>query len=309
MIDLRHKTFLELCAFKNYTKTAEHLHITQPAVTQHIQYLEQKYNCKLFSYESKKLTLTPEGEKLQELLVRIVADTNHFKRNLESKGNQREDIVFGATLSIGEYLMPRVITEILRKNSRLNIHMEVGNSQVLLEKLQKGDLDFALIEGVIDKSRYHSLLFSLEKFIPVCSPQSVLARGMVDFSAILQSSLVLREEGSGTREIFENILKQYNYSLTSFDNIIEIGNMAAIKKLVASNLGITFLYEIVVEAELSNGQLAMIDISGFDVTREFNFVFLKDSVYASKYMEYFQMLKEAERASQALAKPIKGNLP
>lgn len=293
LIDFRHKTFLVLCSIKNYTKTAEHLHITQPAVTQHIKYLEEQYNCHLFRYENKRLSLTPEGEQLRELLTRIVADSTHFQRSVEDKSRQRVDIIFGATLSIGEYLMPRVITELLRSNSNLNIHMEVGNSQVLLEKLRKGDLDFVLIEGIIDKSKYHSLVFSREKFIPICAPNSLLAGKPVDFDSILSSSLVLREKGSGTREIFENILKQYNYSLDSFQNVIEIGNMAAIKKLVASDLGITFLYEIAAEQEIERGELALIDIAGFHVMREFNFVFLKNSAFTDKYVEYFHMMKEA----------------
>ncbi|MGI6038354.1 MAG: LysR family transcriptional regulator, partial [Limnochordia bacterium] len=272
MIDFRHQTFLVLCSIGNYTKTAEHLHLTQPAVTQHIQYLEEKYGCKLFRYENKRLSLTPQGEELRNLLTRIAADANHFERNMETKEGFREDIYFGATLSIGEYLMPQVITRVLQENPKLNIHMEVGNSQVLLEKLRKGELEFALIEGIIDKSKYHCLLFSKEKFIPICSPDSPLAGGTVDFTAVFQSTLVLREKGSGTREIFENILREYNYSLNSFQNIIEIGNMAAIKKLVANNLGITFLYEIVAEQEIRRGELAVIDIAGFDITREFNFV-------------------------------------
>ena len=293
MIDFRHETFLALCAIKNYTKTAEHLFITQPAVTQHIQFLEEKYNCKLFYYKDKKLNLTFQGERLKEFLTRITADTAHFKRNIENADFSEEHIIFGATLSIGEHLMPKVLTELLQKNPRLKIHMEVGNTQVLLEKLRKGEIDFAVVEGVFDKSDYHSMLFSLEKFVPVCAPKSFLANQKVDFSEILQSSLIIREEGSGTRQIFENILKQYNYSINSFKNFIEIGNMAAIKNLVASNIGITFLYEIVAQKEIQQGQLSKIDIFGFDITREFNFVFLKDSVFESKYIEYYHSMKEA----------------
>lgn len=293
MIDFRHKTFLALCSIRNYTKTAEHLHITQPAVTQHIKFLEEKYNCKLFVYENKRLNLTQEGKELWDLLTRISADANRFARHISTRETQRKDIYFGATLSIGEYLMPQVITEVLRTNPRLNIHMDVGNSQVLLEKLHQGELDFALIEGIIDKAQYDSLVFSREKFIPVCAPSSGFAGSILEFREILQSTLVLREKGSGTREIFENILRQYNYSLDSFQNIIEIGNMAAIKKLVAANLGITFLYEIAAEKELEVGELCQINIAGFDIIREFNFVFLKGSAFAEKYVEYYEMMRDA----------------
>lgn len=297
MIDFRHETFLALCNIKNYTKTAEYLHITQPAVTQHIQYLEEKYHCKLFHYENKKLHLTFQGDQLRKFLIRIVADTTHFKRNIEGKDPSEESIIFGATLSIGEYLMPNVLTELILSKPGLKIHMEVGNTQVLLEKLWKGEIDFAIVEGFFDKSNYHSILFNLEKFIPVCAPHSILANKTVNLDEILQSTLVLREKGSGTREILENILKQYNYALDSFKNIIEIGNMSAIKKLVANNIGISFLYEIVAKKEIENGDLSKIDISGFDISREFNFVFLKGSYYESRYMEYFHMIKEAYLSS------------
>lgn len=292
MIDFRHETFLALCEIKNYTKTAESLNMTQPAVTQHIQYLEEKYDCKLFIYENKKLNLTCQGEQLRELLTRVVADTTHFMRNINNLNLLEESIQFGATLSVGEYLMPQVLTHLIEKKPGLNLHMEVGNTQVLLEKLWKGEIDFAIVEGSFDKSHYHSQLFSLEKFIPVCSPRSVFSGKKVEFSDILLSPLVIREVGSGTREIFENILKQYNYSIHSFSKTIEIGNMSVIKKLVARNIGITFLYEIVAKKEIDSGELSKIDITGFNVTREINFVFLRDSFFKNKYIEYFHMMKE-----------------
>ena len=251
------------------------------------------YNCNLFNYDNRKLMLTFQGKQLQELLIKIQADSNHFLRNIENKDYSEESIIFGATLSVGEYLMPKILTNLIETKAGLNIHMEVNNTQVLLEKLGKGEIDFAIVEGFFEKSNYHSILFSLEKFIAVCSKNSVFANKPVDFKDILSSSLILRESGSGTREILENILKKYNYSLSSFKNIIEIGNMSVIKELVASNFGITFLYEIVAQKGIEKGSLSKIDISGFDVTREFNFVFLKNSFFKKKYIEYFNIMNEA----------------
>lgn len=291
MIDFRHETFLALCEIMNYTKTAEFLHITQPAVTQHIQFLEDKYQCQLFHYENKKLTLTTQGKELRSFLSRIVSDMKHFKRNIKNNVEENDSIVFGATLSIGEYLMPDILSQVLIKDPRLTIHMEVGNTQVLLDKLWNGEIDFAIVEGIFDKSRYHSKLFRLENFIPVCAPSSKLAQQMTSFKDIIQYPLIIREQGSGTREILENILIQHNYTSNSFKNIIEIGNMPAIKNLVANNIGITFLYEMVAEKEIKNNQLTKIDIQGFKIKREFNFVFLKDSFFEQKYHEYFELFQ------------------
>lgn len=139
--------------------------------------------------------------------------------------------------------MPKVIIELSKDNPNLNIHMEVSNTKVLLEQLRIGKIDFAIVEGEFDKSNYHSLTFSLERFIPICSPKSNLAKNTINFPEIFKYPLIVREIGSGTRTILESIVKQHNYSFDSFNKIIEIGNMNAIKELVSSNIGISFLYE------------------------------------------------------------------
>src|SRR5690554_3806818 len=108
MIDFRHKTFLHLCRIKNYTKTAKKLHITQPAVSQHILYLEELYGGKLFNYSAKTLTITEKGQRLFDYTQRMVADSKQIK-NIVTNNNKVLTITFGATLSIGEFIMPDIL--------------------------------------------------------------------------------------------------------------------------------------------------------------------------------------------------------
>lgn len=291
-MDFRHDTFLTLCEIGNYTKTAKHLHITQPAVTQHIQYLEEYYNCKLFEYNNKKIKLTRQGEYLKDFIKTVSADRQRFKKNLSEMHLEEITVQFGATLSIGEYVMPEIISELLQKNPKLKIHMHVANTQTLLEKLNLGQLDFIVVEGFFNKADYHSKTLSTEKFIPICSVNSPLAEGTKSLEEIIKERLILRESGSGTRDILESILKKYNYTVDNFQNTIEIENMNAIKKLVADNLGISFLYEVVVKREIEEGIIKKINISDFNIVREFNFVFLKDSFFKEEYMNYFNIMKE-----------------
>ncbi|SHH32095.1 DNA-binding transcriptional regulator, LysR family [Anaerosphaera aminiphila DSM 21120] len=291
-MDFRHDTFLTLCEIGNYTKTAKHLHITQPAVTQHIQYLEEYYNCKLFVHNNKKIKLTRQGEYLKDFIKTVSADRQRFKKNLSEMHLEEITVQFGATLSIGEYVMPEIISELLQKNPKLKIHMHVANTQTLLEKLNLGQLDFIVVEGFFNKADYHSKTLSTEKFIPICSVNSPLAEGTKSLEEITKERLILRESGSGTRNILENILKKYNYTVDNFQNTIEIENMNAIKKLVADNLGISFLYEVVVKREIEEGIIKKINISDFNIVREFNFVFLKDSFFKEEYMSYFNIMKE-----------------
>lgn len=292
MLDFRHETFLTLCSCKSFTKAAGLLQITQPAVSQHIKYLEEFYGCKLFDTANRKIRLTHQGELLREFAMTVFSDSKHFKENIRSVQTATMQFSFGATLSIGEYVMPEILSRLLTKYPEMKFQMSVANTQVLLERLNNGELDFILAEGLFDKSEYDSTLFNLEKFIPVCSPKSVFAKDEVSFHEITKSRLILRERGSGTREIFENILQKNNYSLHAFERIIEIGNMAAIKKMVSNGLGITFLFEVAVKKEIEEGSLSLINIPDFSEQREFNFVILKNSFFRERYMKIYTLLKQ-----------------
>ena len=292
MLDFRHKTFLVLSSCGSFTKTAELLHITQPAVSQHIKYLEEFYGCKLFETANRKISLSHQGELLKEFAMTVFSDSKHFKENIGSVQTDTMQFSFGATLSIGEYVMPKILFRLLTKYPEMKIHMSVANTQVLLERLSSGELDFIVVEGLFDKSEYDSTLFSLENFISVCSPKSEFANMEVGFEEITRSRLILRERGSGTREIFENILQKNNYSLHAFEKMIEIGNMAAIKKMVSNGLGITFLFEVAGKKEIKDGSLSVINIRGFSEQREFNFVILKNSFFRERYMKIYELLKQ-----------------
>ena len=293
MLDFRHETFLTLASCSSFTKAAALLHITQPAVSQHIRFLEEYYGCKLVDTSGRKTVLTPQGVLLKEFAMTVSSDAKTLRENMLSAQADTLPISFGATLSIGEYVMPEILSRLLTEYPEMKIHMSVANTHVLLERLNNGELDFILVEGLFDKSAYDATLFSQEKFIAVCSPQSEFARGKAGFEKITGSRLILRERGSGTREIFENILQKNNLSLHAFEKVIEIGNMAAIKKMVSMGLGITFLFEAAARQEIESGELSIIDIHGFSEQREFNFVLLKNSFFRSRYMEIFRLFKNS----------------
>lgn len=288
MLDFRIETFLTLCKIKNYTKTANALSITQPAVSQHIKVLEEMYGGKLFHYDEKKLKLTERGKYLYEFATTVNADNAHLKKQLATVNLQAENISFGATLSIGEYVMPRIIAALLRDYPDLKLHMQVNNTQLLLKKLNDGEINFALLEGFFDKSEYRWELFSKEEFIAVCSPCSPLAEKNVQLNDILSHRIFIRESGSGTRDIFEQILYEHNYTLNSFRKICVVGNMNAVKELVYHNLGITFLYKVAAAQEIASGKLKQITIQDFTVERSFHFVYLKNSLHEKEYFEWFQ---------------------
>lgn len=291
MLDFRHETFLALCKIGHYTRTANALHLTQPAVSQHIKYLEDSYGGKLFTYKDKVLTLTSRGEKLRDFVLTMSADSQRLRLLLLDENLNVRHLRFGATLSIGEFVLPALIARLLRQYPDIHITMPVDNTQVLLKKLRDGEIDFALLEGFFDKSQYACALFSQAEFIAVRGCHHPLTGKAIPLGQIVGERIILRESGSGTRDVLETVLHAHSLSIGSFEKICEMGNMSAIKRLVADNLGITFLYRAAAEAELARGELQTLDIQGFPVTREFNFVFLKNSLHQAEYLAWLDYFK------------------
>ncbi|MEG0077048.1 LysR family transcriptional regulator [Anaerorhabdus sp.] len=292
MLDFRYITFLELCRTRNFTKTAEALNITQPAVSQHIKYLQEYYQTKLFFYEGKKLQLTSKGKVLLDFVSTIQADNTKLTELLQSHNSLEVQLNFGATLSIGEYIMPKPIQNLLLDNPTLHINMEVENTETLLSRLREGKLNFALIEGYFDKTKYASTLLMDAEFIGVCSPNSNLINTEFQFENLLDRRLILREKGSGSRDILEQILHEHNLTVENFSSVIEIGNINAIKQLINKDVGITFIYKAAVERALEDGRLSQINIVGLPVYRQFNFVYLKNSQHEKEYLAWFKLIKK-----------------
>ena len=148
----------------------------------------------------------------------------------------------------------------------------MDNTRALLGRLHAGLLDFAYLEGFFDKGAYAHRLLRKEQFLGVCASDSPLAGRHLELEELLAQRLIIREPGSGTREILEKMLQQFSYGVGSFSHVSQISSFTTIKSLVAGGEGITFLYRPAAEHELAEGVLTEMDIEGFPLLREFNFV-------------------------------------
>lgn len=287
ILDYRLNTFIVLSKILNYTQAAKVLHITQPAVSQHIKYLEESYKCKLFNYENKRLSLSPAGKRLYEYAVAIQTSADKIKNELKDKENPHPSLRFGTTLTIGEYTMRDILKKTLLDHPKINLDMRVSNTKNLLQALQDGLIDFAILEGHFDKSKYAFYPFKNVDFIGISSKDHSFPNKTITFQDIIKETIILRENGSGTRNIFKKILYEQNFTLESIQHYLEIGNMKLIKDLVADDFGISFLYKESVIKELQENILKEIQIENFDITREFNFVYLKGSLHEDEYIKWF----------------------
>ncbi|MEI3552167.1 MAG: LysR family transcriptional regulator [Acutalibacteraceae bacterium] len=266
--------------------------MTQPTVTQHVQYLERQYGVPLVEYHGKSVMLTPKGEQLYHFIMTMEADSERVRQILKEPIEEKRHIKFGATLTIGQYIMPQIMAKYFTQHPNVQITMPVENTKRLLQRLNDGEIEFAIIEGYFDKHIYGHALLSYERFLAVCAPGHPLLQRTYKLDELCRYPLVTREKGSGTRDIFEHILNEHYLSIDDYEQILELGSFQVIKDLVRQGIGFTCAYEPVVKEEIEKGILKEISIEKFSTEREFNFVYLKDSIFEEEYLQFYQFCME-----------------
>lgn len=283
MIDYRIKTFLVLCDTMNYRKTAELLNMTQPAVTQHIHFLENEYKCKLFIYDRHTLKITGDGELLKNYAENVIFQEQKL---LEKMQTERKPVLrIGATKTIGEFVIDEKLADYL-KNPNNNLLIDIDNTVRLLQRLKKGELDLAMIEGFFDSKEFASKIYKEEDFIGVCSKNHPFANQAISLEKAFSQTLFIREKGSGTRTILEQLLSEHNYTVENFRRNVCVSNFGLMSKLIAKNIGITFAYKAFLK---SSDALAHFYIDGYKTVRNFRFVYL-DTPDSLKIVESFEKI-------------------
>ena len=281
MLDHRIYTFLTLCDTMNYRITAEKLNITQPAVTQHIKFLENEFGCSLFSYNGKKLIKTKQADILETYARSASYNEKRLREQLSFK--EQKIIRMGATKTIGDFVLKEKISEFL-KNENFSFSLIVDNTENLLKKIDANEIDFAVVEGFFDKKKYFSKLLRTENFVGICSKYHPFANKSIPLSDIFSEMIFIREKGSGTRAIFEQILSEHNFSLDQFYKQCCMNSFELIKHCVKENVGISFVYESVAK---SCEDISIFTIKDIPIKRDFNFVFLKDTKTEELISEIF----------------------
>lgn len=291
MLDFRVYTFLTVCDYMNFTKAAEVLHVTQPAVSQHIRYLETLYGVRLFASEGKKIHLTPAGEKLLYAATTIKNDELFLKDLLHCVPSRGPVLRFGTTRTIGESVISAPLAGYIRRHPDASISVAIGNTDELLHKLTTGEIQFALVEGYYNHELYDSMVYRTEPFIPVCAPGHSFVREPGRLKDLLGEHLLIREPGSGTRDILEKNLEINNIHLADFRNITEIGSMHVILQLLEKDTGITFLYRTAVEQGIKDGTVRELHLRDFQMEHDFTFIWSKGSIYGPEYREICRELQ------------------
>lgn len=282
MLDYRAHTFLAVVRAGSFTRAAEELHVTQPAVSQHIRQLEAHYGCALFSKTGRGVEPTDAGRLLYQALDAERNDEARLRAELDSlrgEKDARPPLRLGCTRTIADYVAPRLLARHLVRHPCEHVLMRTGNTAELVALIDAGEIDFALVEGYFDRGAFESAIFSREPYLAVAASGEQTA----SITYLLDQRLVLREPGSGTREILERHLAARDLSVDDFAGAIELASIPTIKACVAAGAGVSFMYRVAAEAELARGALADVTPADFAVEHDFSLIWQRGSRYADRY--------------------------
>ncbi len=294
MQDFRVATFLTVCRTLNYTRAAEELSITQPAVSQHIAHLEQAYGTPLFVYRGRRLSLTPAGALARDTLERMAHDERGLRERMArlACGTPRK-LTVGLTLTAGEYVVAAPLADWLAAHPDVQVTIRSGGTEELLEGLVTGSIDCAFVEGFFDKSAYAWNTYRSERFVCVRSAMRSGNGGACRMEDLLGERLLVREPGSGTRAVLEHALAARNLTLDAFERVSVVESIDVIKVLVSRGVGISFLYEAAVRREAAEGTLCPIELADAPLAHDITFIRLKDSVFENEYRALFAEMRRS----------------
>ncbi|WP_110955957.1 LysR family transcriptional regulator [Anaerosinus massiliensis] len=279
---LRHLTvFIAVCDLNSMTRAAEKMHMTQPSVSQFICELEKHYDVRLFERLGRQLFLTAAGIKLLTYARHIVNLQNQTEEAMRRFGNVYH-VRLGASVTIGESILIDLIQLMYKRYQEHQITSAIHNTAVLEKMLLADELDIALIEGRIQSEYLLKTPFMDDELIFISSTAHPLAqKKKINFSDLESVGFIVREEGSGTRNLFEQVMANYNIHCHVIGTY---NNAETIKKAVSAGLGISVISKLAVRNELAKGQLCQLKIEQLIFKRKFHVVYHKNK-YISEEMK------------------------
>ncbi|NMM62612.1 LysR family transcriptional regulator [Clostridium sp. P21] len=283
-MSLRHlKIFVAVCDKMNMTKASEILFMSQSAVSQAISELEKHYDVHLFERLSKKLYLTQAGEKLLSYARYIIKLNTELENDMKTL-YQNGSIRIGASVTVGAYVLPKLVSHFQRSNPETDITVYEENTEKIEKMLLHDEIDIALVEGETTNSDILSKPFMNDELILICSDNHRFAKlPYVESYELQKEKFIIREKGSGTRKTFED--KMTENQLT-WKPTWTCNNTDTIKIAVAEGLGISVISRHSVKSELASGILCEIPVKGIKFKRQFKIIYHKNK-YLTEIMKRF----------------------
>ncbi|MGV8945041.1 MAG: LysR substrate-binding domain-containing protein [Lutibacter sp.] len=274
-MDYRDKVFLAVAESLSFSKAANELFISQPAVTKHIKELESRLNSALFERKGNKVYLTKAGKMTYNYLKKIKQQYEELEFEL---GRMNDTFMgtlrIGASSTISQYIIPKVIALFHKRYPKIELFLFNGNSFEMEQKLLDNEIEIALVENDSSQLNIKYVNFIADEIVAVTGSQSVYAKlksiSLIDFQQI---PIVLREKGSGTLEVIQKHLLKNNIKFENLNILIHLGSTEAIKNFLCNFDGIALVSEKAIEKELLLKQITKINIKGIQFNRTFRIAY------------------------------------
>jgi DNA-binding transcriptional LysR family regulator len=277
MIDSKTYTLLSFARTKNFSTTAQELHMSQPNVSYQIKALEKEYNLKIYINDKRSITITKQGEVLAKYAEGLVEQDKQARLEIENSKIGRSSIVVGITPTAEETMVPQIFAKYAQLNPDVHIKIVSHNINHIYTYINNFSIDLGLIEGQISNSKLESLLLDTDFLVLAVSPKNKLAKkNSVTLSELKQQNLILRLSHSGTRQLFESSLLANNETIDNYNVTMEIDNINTIKELVSNDYGATVIANSSCVDEANRGKIVLIPIEKMSMVREINLIYRKD---------------------------------
>lgn len=274
MDDFRLKVFITAARTLSFTRTAEQLFISQPAVSKHIGELESLYKVQLFVRRGSRLELTPAGETLLACAGRIADDYRRMQYEMSLCASTVEgELRLGASTTIAQYLLPSILARFTTRFPGVRVSMMSGNSDQVEQALGRSEIDLGLVESLSRRQGVHYATFAPDELVLVARQGGPYARTeSVTPEQLRQLPLVLREGGSGTLEVIKSALARVGIRIPQLNIVMRLGSTEGIKAFVRNSDTLAIVSVISVVDELRSGALRIIDLEDLPLRRDFAFV-------------------------------------
>ena len=280
MADFRLKVFISVAKNKSFTKAANELHITQPAISKHIRELESAYNIRLIDRSGQNTILTNAGEIFLSHAEKIIDSYNELQFEMNRINNNFVGkLSIGASTTIGQYVIPSLLAQFMKTYPDLKVELINGNSREIEKALLEQRIDIGMVEGIHKEQAIKYTPFLDDEIVLVTRSNSIFGDiESIDISKLLVMPIVLREFGSGSLEVINDCLSKKGISLDNMDILLHLGNSESIKNFLRKSDCVAFISVRAIINELKSGALKIIDIEDLTIERSFKFCTLHGAV-------------------------------
>lgn len=276
MADRRLQVFHTVARLLSFTKAAESLHMTQPAVTFQVRQLEEYFNTRLFDRTHNRISLTDAGQRVYEFADRIFDLYGEMENAVrEMTGDVSGVVMIGASTTIAEYMLPVLLGDFRQKYPDVNVHLKVSNTEGIVSMVENNVIDLGVVEApvmnknlVVDVCRMDQLVAIVPKNHPLAGQKKV------KIGELLKHPYICREEGSGTREVISEYLNTCNINVNEVSICMELGSPEAVKGAVEAGMGVSIVSRATINKELQLGTLVALTLDP-NLERPFSFVHQK----------------------------------